>query len=34
MQMEIIDCDNKIYIDVEWFEPFTYVHKKNRWARV
>ena len=28
-QMKSIDCDHKIYIDVEWFEHFTYVHKKK-----
>ena len=32
--MKSIDCDYKIYIDVEWFELFTYVHKKSCWARV
>ena len=26
--MKNIDCDHKIYIDVEWFEPSTNVHKK------
>ena len=34
MQMKSIDCDHKIYIDVEWFESFMYEHKKNRWARL
>ena len=28
MQMEIIECDHKIYIYVEWFEHFMYKHKK------
>ena len=32
--MKSTDCDHKIYIGVEWSEPFTFVHKKNRWARV
>ena len=28
-QMKSIDYDYKIYIDVEWFEPFMYEHKKK-----
>ena len=26
--MRSIDYDYKIYMDVEWFEPFMYEHKK------
>ena len=29
MQMKSIDCDHKIYIDLEWFEHFTYIHIKK-----
>ena len=28
MQMKSIDYDYKIYIDVEWFDPFMYEHEK------
>ena len=32
--MRSVDYDYKIYIDVEWFKAFMYVHRKNRSARV
>ena len=29
MQMKSTDCDQKIYIGVEWFEPVPFVHKNK-----